>query len=39
MKSVGMATVGLLAALALAAAYVGIRSVPDIQRYLKMRRM
>lgn len=39
MKTVGMATVGLLVALALAATYVGIRSVPDIQRYLKMRRM
>lgn len=39
MKTVGMATVGLLAALALAAVYAGIRSVPDIQRYLKMRRM
>ena len=39
MKTVGMATVGLLVALVLAAAYVGIRSVPDIQRYLKMRRM
>ena len=39
MKTVGMATVGLLVALALAAAYAGVRSVPDIQRYLKMRRM
>ena len=39
MKTVGIATVGLLVALALAAAYTGIRSVPDIQRYLKMRQM
>ncbi|MET3921156.1 hypothetical protein ABIB26_002088 [Arthrobacter sp. UYEF20] len=39
MKTVGIATVGLLVALALGAAYVGIRSVPDIQRYLKVRRM
>ncbi len=39
MKTLGMATAGLLVALALAAAYVGIRSVPDIQRYLKVRRM
>ena len=39
MKTIGMLTVSLLMALGLAAAYVGIRSVPDIQRYLKMRRM
>lgn len=39
MKTVGMATVGLLVALTVAAVYAGIRSVPDIQRYLKMRRM
>lgn len=39
MKTIGTVTVSLLVALALAAAYVGIRSVPDIQRYLKMRRM
>jgi uncharacterized protein DUF6893 len=34
-----MATVGVLVALGLGAVYVGIRSVPDIQRYLKVRRM
>ncbi len=39
MKTIGMATVGLLAALALGAIYVGIRSVPDVQRYLRARRM
>lgn len=39
MKTLGMATAGLLVALALAVAYVGIRSVPDVQRYLKVRRM
>jgi hypothetical protein len=39
MKVIGMATVALLAGLALGAIYVGIRSVPDIQRYLKARRM
>ncbi|MDR6506230.1 DUF6893 family small protein [Arthrobacter oryzae] len=39
MRTVGMATVGLLVALALGAVYVGIRSVPDIRRYLKARRM
>ncbi|WP_371875982.1 hypothetical protein [Pseudarthrobacter sp. SSS035] len=39
MRIIGMATVALLAALALGAVYVGIRSVPDVQRYLKARRM
>ncbi|MET3174799.1 UNVERIFIED_ORG: hypothetical protein ABIB52_002650 [Arthrobacter sp. UYCu721] len=39
MRIIGMATVGMLAALALGAIYVGIRSVPDVQRYLRARRM
>ncbi|MET3720581.1 hypothetical protein ABIB27_002439 [Arthrobacter sp. UYEF21] len=39
MRIIGMATVTLLAGLALGAIYVGIRSVPDIQRYLTARRM
>ncbi len=39
MRIIGMATVGLLAALALGAIYAGIRSVPDVQRYLRARRM
>ena len=39
MRIIGMATVTLLAGLALGAIYVGIRSAPDIQRYLKARRM
>jgi hypothetical protein len=39
MRTIGIATVGVLVALALSAVYVGIRSVPDIQRYLKARRM
>lgn len=39
MRIIGMATVALLAALALGAVYVGIKSVPDVQRYLKARRM
>ncbi|WP_396020570.1 DUF6893 family small protein [Arthrobacter sp. ISL-48] len=39
MRIIGMATVALLAGLALGAVYVGIRSVPDIQRYLNARRM
>jgi len=32
-------TTGLLAALAVAAGVLGVRSVPDIRRYLAMRRM
>ncbi|CAH0215560.1 hypothetical protein SRABI83_02249 [Arthrobacter sp. Bi83] len=39
MRIVGMATVWVLAAVALGAVYVGLRSVPDIQRYMKVRRM
>jgi hypothetical protein len=39
MRAVGIATVGVLVAVALGAVFVGIRSVPDIQRYLKVRRM
>ena len=39
MRTIGRATVAFLAALALGAIYVGIRSVPDIQRYLNARRM
>ena len=39
MRIIGRATVAFLVALALGAIYVGIRSVPDVQRYLKVRRM
>jgi hypothetical protein len=39
MRAVGIATVGVLVAVALGAVFVGIRSVPDIRRYLKVRRM
>jgi hypothetical protein len=39
MKTLGRATVGVLAALLLGAVIVGIRSIPDVQRYLKVRRM
>jgi hypothetical protein len=34
-----MVTVGLLVAVALCAVYLGIRSVPDIQRYMRMRQL
>jgi hypothetical protein len=39
MRAVGVITTGLLAAVAVAAAVLGVRSVPDIRRYLAMRRM
>jgi hypothetical protein len=39
MRAVGIATVSVLVAVVLGAVFVGIRSVPDIQRYLKARRM
>lgn len=39
MKAIGMATVWLLAAVGLCVVYVGLRSIPDIQRYMKVRRM
>jgi hypothetical protein len=39
MKAIGMATVSVLAAMALWCVYVGIRAVPDIRRYMKVRRM
>jgi len=39
MRIIGIATVSLLLAMAAGAAYVGIRSVPDIRRYLKARQM
>lgn len=39
MKIIGTATVTVLAAMALWAVYIGIRAVPDIRRYLKIRKM
>ena len=39
MKAIGMATVSVLAAMALWGIYLGIRAVPDIRRYMKVRRM
>ncbi|MGP4056582.1 DUF6893 family small protein [Mycobacterium sp. 4D054] len=39
MEVVGRITVALVAATVLAVAVVGVRSIPDIQRYLRMRRM
>ena len=39
MRAIGRLTALVVAALAAGAAVVGIRSVPDIKRYLKMREM
>lgn len=39
MEVVGWVAVGVVAAVILAGALVGVRSIPDAQRYLKMRRM
>ncbi len=39
MEKIGWATTIVVGALALAAVVVGVRSVPDVKRYLKMRRM
>jgi hypothetical protein len=39
MRTLGVITTGLLAAAGVAAALLGVRSLPDIRRYLAMRRM
>ena len=39
MKGLGIMTVVLLLAAGLAAAVVGLRSIPDIKRYVRMRSM
>ncbi|WP_372463709.1 DUF6893 family small protein [Arthrobacter hankyongi] len=39
MKVVGTITTAVLIAAGLAAVYIGLRSLPDIQRYLKIRSM
>lgn len=39
MEVIGWIAVGIVAVVALAAAAVGIRSVPDARRYMRMRRM
>ena len=39
MKGLGIMTVVVLLAAGLAAAVVGLRSIPDIKRYMRMRRM
>ncbi|MFC9471809.1 MULTISPECIES: DUF6893 family small protein [unclassified Nocardia] len=39
MTTIGMFAVALAAVVAVAAAVLGVRSIPDVQRYLKIRRM
>jgi hypothetical protein len=39
MRAIGMLTTAALGALAVAAATVFVRMIPDIQRYVKMRSM
>lgn len=39
MKGLGIFTVLLLLACGVAAAVVGVRSIPDIKRYVRMRQM
>ena len=39
MKTLGMITAGVAGAVALAAVALGIRAVPDVKRYLRIRSM
>ncbi|MFJ7996387.1 DUF6893 family small protein [Streptomyces sp. NPDC096310] len=39
MRSLGLITTGVAAVLAAAAVALGVRSIPDIRRYLRMRSM
>lgn len=39
MRAIGRVTTALLAVAAVAAVAIGMRSIPDIRRYLKMRSM
>ncbi|BBY77930.1 hypothetical protein MPRF_48290 [Mycolicibacterium parafortuitum] len=39
MEVIGRITVGVLVVAAVVAVLIGVQSVPDVQRYLKMRRM
>ncbi|MFF3176442.1 DUF6893 family small protein [Streptomyces sp. DT20] len=39
MKTLGIITAGLAAAVALVAVGVGIKSIPDVRRYLRIRSM
>ncbi|WP_372585911.1 DUF6893 family small protein [Mycobacterium avium] len=39
MEVVGWVAVGVVAVVALAGAFIGLRSIPDVRRYMKIRRM
>ncbi len=39
MKGLGVVTAVLLSGLAVVAGYLGVRSIPDLRRYLKIRQM
>lgn len=39
MKTIGILTTAMMAAVVLAASIVGVRSIPDVQRYLRLRSM
>jgi hypothetical protein len=39
MQVVGWVAVGVVAAVVVGGAVLGVRSIPDVQRYLKIRRM
>jgi hypothetical protein len=39
MRSVGIIATAIAAVVVLYALFIGVRSIPDIQRYLKIRRM
>lgn len=39
MRSIGIITTAMLASLASCAVVIGVKSIPDIQRYLKIRSM
>ena len=39
MRTIGIITTGVVGVVALAAVALGVRSVPDVQRYLRMRSM
>jgi hypothetical protein len=39
MQTVGWIAIGAVAVVAVAGALVGVRSIPDARRYMKMRRM
>ena len=39
MRTVGLLTTIVVAGIAAVAAFVGVRSIPDVKRYLKIRQM